>query len=566
MNIVSLLQDYRSGTLQPAQVIAGILEKIDDFPGIWINRFDDVVLLTRARHLQERGPNGLPLYGIPFAVKDNIDVAGLPTTAACPAFAYEPAVDATVVRLLIEAGAICLGKTNLDQFATGLVGTRSPHGVPENPYGKDFIPGGSSCGSAVAVARGLAAFSLGTDTAGSGRIPASFNNLFGWKPTRGVVSTSGVVPACRTLDCVSVFTTTAADIPLVSAVISAFDPADSFSRKGDFLPEVPVKRIGIPRPEQLEFFGDDNYAALWREKIVELQANGSEVIEIDFQPFLDAARLLYEGPWLTERYLATRELLESQPGAMHPVTLDIIQKGKLGSAVNVFEAQYRLADLKRQSECVWDSVDLLCTPTAGTIYRVSEVAGDPIRLNSRLGTYTNFLNLLDLCALAVPAGFRHDGMPFGVTFVAPAFGDRSLFAFAGAPHDPFGTMEIAVCGAHMTGLPLNSQLTSRGGSFVREAKTAPAYRMVALDEKRPGLFRVHENGVSLPMEIWRLPLAAVGSFLAEIPAPLGLGRVELEEGGDVCGFLCEVQAIRDRTDITGFGGWRNWLSRSTSAG
>ncbi len=561
MNITTLLKDYRSGASSPVKIISEILEKLDAFPGIWISRFSDEAFLARARSLEERGPDGLPLFGIPFAVKDNIDVAGLPTTAACPAFAYEPDANATVVRLLVEAGAICLGKTNLDQFATGLVGTRSPHGVPENPYGKDFIPGGSSCGSAVAVARDLSAFSLGTDTAGSGRVPAAFNNLYGWKPTRGVVSTRGVVPACRTLDCVSVFATTAADIQILARVISGFDAADSFSRKGEYHPEIPVRRIGVPRADQLEFFGDNEYAELWELNVAELQSQGAQVIEIDFQPFLDTARLLYEGPWLTERYLATGDLMESQPEAFYPVTLEIIQKGKHGSAVSAFEAQYRLADLKRQAESVWESVDLLCTPTAGTIYRVSEVAADPIRLNSNLGTYTNFLNLLDLCALAVPAGFRKDGMPFGVTYVAPAFFDRSLFAFAGAPADLTGTMELAVCGAHMTGLPLNSQLTSRGGIFVREAKTAPTYRMVALDDKRPGLFRVQENGVSLPMEIWRLPISEVGSFLAAIPSPLGLGRVALEEGGNVCGFLCETSAIPGKPDISDYDGWRNWLNR-----
>ncbi len=561
MKITTLLTEYRSGKTTPELIIAEILKKMDSYHGVWISRFSDEDLLRKARRLQGRDPEELPLFGVPFAVKDNIDVAGLPTTAACPAFSFDPEEDATVVRLLLEAGAICLGKTNLDQFATGLVGTRSPHGVPENPYGKAFIPGGSSSGSAVAVATGLAAFSLGTDTAGSGRVPAAFNNLFGWKPTRGGVSTRGVVPACRTLDCVSVFANSAEDLQIISKAISGFDPSDSFSRRGVFSPEKPVTTVGIPRADQLEFFGDDDYESLWNIKIAELRSRGLAIVEIDFQPFLDAARLLYEGPWLTERYLATRELLEKQPEAFHPVTRTIIEKGKHGSAGDVFEAQYRLADLKRQAESVWDSVDLVCTPTAGTIYRVDEVAADPIRLNSNLGFYTNFLNLLDLSALAVPAGFRKDGMPFGVTYVAPAFDDRSLFAFAGAPSDLTGTLDVAVCGAHMTGLPLNSQLTSRGAFLVKEARTSPDYRMVALDEKRPGLFRVHENGTSLPMEIWRLPLKDVGTFLAGIPAPLGLGRVSLEGGGDVCGFLCEVASTHDKMDITQCGGWRNWLNR-----
>ncbi len=557
MKITTLLAAYRSGESSPSAVISALIPHLDSDPAIWICRFPDDDLLRQARELE--GKSDLPLYGIPFAVKDNIDVAGLPTSAACPAFSYVPDEDAPVVRALREAGALCIGKTNLDQFATGLVGVRSPFGVPQNPFGSGFIPGGSSSGSAAAVARELVAFALGTDTAGSGRIPAAFNNLLGWKPTRGLVSTRGVVPACRTLDCVSVFANSAPDIQAVLRVVATFDAGDPFARDETLRPARPVQSVGVPMSDQLEFFGDAAYAALWKESLIALEARGLAVIEVDFAPFLEAARLLYEGPWVAERFLATKSLLENDAEAMHPVTRSIIEKGRNGSAADGFAAQYRLAGLKRRSERVWESVDILCTPTAGTIYKTCEVEADPIRLNSNLGYYTNFLNLLDLCGLAVPAGFRPDGLPFGITYIARAFDDRTLLALAGAPDAPEGTIDIAVCGAHMSGLPLNSQLTSLGANFVKATSTAPVYRMFALDEKRPGLVRVAGGGAALELEIWRLPETAVGSLLSGIPSPLGLGRVHLDDGSQVCGFLCEPVAAAEKPDITAHGGWRGWL-------
>lgn len=559
MKIDTLLRAYADGTSTPSGMMAGLLPELDADPAIWISRFTDSQLLARAGELEASSPGGLPLYGVPFAVKDNIDVAGLPTTAACPEFSFLPKEDAPVVRLLLEAGAICIGKTNLDQFATGLVGVRSPHGIPQNPYGREFIPGGSSAGSAVAVARNLVAFSLGTDTAGSGRVPAAFNNLFGWKPTRGLLSTRGVVPACRSLDCVSVFANSADDLQAVLQVVAVFDSGDPFARNLPLLPARAVQRIGIPGAGQLEFFGDSGYATCWDAAVKNLKAHNFSLVEVDFAPFLEAARLLYEGPWVAERYLATKAILDSTPDAFHPVTRSIIEKGRLGTTADGFSAQYRIAELKRQSEEVWKSVDLLCTPTAGTIYKISEVVADPVRLNSNLGYYTNFLNLLDLCGLGVPAGFRDDGLPFGITFIAPAFEDRTLLKIGGAASDHSGTMEIAVCGAHMSGLPLNHQLTARRAQFVKAARTAPAYRMFALDEKRPGLVRVSEGGASLDLEIWRLPESEAGSFLAGIPSPLGLGRIQLEDGGNVCGFLCEQVATNGKPDITSQGGWRAWL-------
>ena len=560
MSITELLASYAEGTTNSRDVIEGILPNLDADSAIWISRFSNQDLLSRAEEVWKFPVADFPLRGIPFAVKDNIDVAGLPTTAGCPDFSRTPVENAPVVSLLLDAGAICIGKTNLDQFATGLVGIRSPYGIPQNPFGADFIPGGSSSGSAVAVARGLVAFSLGTDTAGSGRVPAAFNNLYGWKPTRGLLSTQGVVPACRTLDCVSVFANSPEDIHILSRIISIYDVRDPFARGRKLLPVRTLHRVGIPRQDQLEFFGDQGYSSCWRSAVAELGQRGLEVVEVDFSPFLEAARLLYDGPWVSERYLATKDFFDNHPEALHPVTRAIIEKGRAGSAADCFAAQYRLADLKRATEKVWDSVDVLCSPTAGTIYKISEVEADPIRLNSNLGYYTNFLNLLDLCGFAVPAGFRNDGLPFGVTFMARAFEDRALFALAGSSPDFSGTLELAVCGAHMSGLPLNHQLTERGAQFVKTARTAAVYRMFALDEKRPGLVRVGDGGAALDLEIWRIRESEVGSFLAGIPSPLGLGRLELEEGCNVCGFLCEQFATVGKTDITSHGGWRAWLN------
>ncbi len=559
MKIGPLLAAYASGDSTPTGVVRALLSHLDTHAGIWISRFDDRRILARAADLEKTGPAGRPLYGIPFAVKDNIDVAGLPTTAACPEFRYEPEVNAPVVQRLLDAGAICIGKTNLDQFATGLVGVRSPYGVPENPFGSGFIPGGSSSGSAVAVARGLVAFALGTDTAGSGRVPAAFNNLFGWKPTRGLLSTRGVVPACRSLDCVSVFADSADDLQRISRVVAAFDPEDPFARNLPLQPRRAAQIVGIPRADQLEFFGDEGYAACWQEAVNALEARGLTVVEIDFSPFLEAAKLLYEGPWVAERYLATRELLDRDPDALLPVTRTIIENGRNGSAADAFAAQYRLAVLKRRSEAVWQEIDVLCTPTTGTIYTLAEIELNPVQLNSLLGTYTNFMNLLDLSGVAVPAGSRPDGMPFGVTYAAPAFDDLTLLALAGAEPDTTGTIEIAVCGAHMSGLPLNHQLTSRHGELVCSAKTAPVYRMFAIDDKRPGLVRCADGGAGIELEIWRIPLADAGSFLAGIPAPLGLGRVQIDDGSEVCGFVCESCATAGKPDITAHGGWRPWL-------
>jgi allophanate hydrolase len=535
---------------------------------VWISRLPRAAVL--AAHAKATGP----LAGATFAIKDNIDLAGLPTTAACPEYAYTPAVSAPVVQRLIDAGAIPLGKTNLDQFATGLVGVRSPHGVPVNPYGAAYLPGGSSAGSAVAVAAGLCNFSLGTDTAGSGRVPAAFNNLVGLKPTRGLLSTRGVVPACRTLDCVSIFTRTVADAAEVLAVAAAYDAEDPYSRPAapPVVDESWPPRIGVPRADQLEFFGNNDAAMLFAAAVARWRALGATVVEVDFAPFLEAARLLYEGPWVAERYAAIRDFIEQKPAALHPVTCRIIEGAKPLTAVAAFEATYKLAALRRRAEAVWGDIDVLLTPTAGTIYTVAEVEADPIRLNSNLGTYTNYMNLLDLCGLAVPAGFLPNGMPWGVTLVAPAFGDDRLLRlgakFLGEPAPkralaPAGPkVKLAVCGAHLSGLPLNGQLTDLGGRLVRAARTAPHYRFFALPgttPPKPGLVRVPEGGAAIEVEVWELPVDAYGRFVAAIPAPLGIGTLRLEDGEAVQGFLCEAFATAGARDITALGGWRAYL-------
>lgn len=596
MTLTELLASYRSGARTPRGVIAALLQALraDPDQAIFIHLLTDSEIEPWLAALDGKDPASLPLYGVPFAIKDNIDLAGIPTTAGCPAFAYTPAVSATVVQRLIDAGAIPLGKTNLDQLATGLVGVRSPYGVPKNPWHPDYIPGGSSSGSAVAVARGFAAFALGTDTAGSGRVPASFNHLFGVKPTCGLLSTSGVVPACRTLDCVSIFARNAADAATILGIAAAPDAADPYSRA---LPPQPARswsrglRLGVPRADQLEFFGDQAAADLFAAAVETARSLGAEIIPIDLAPFLETARLLYEGPWVAERTLTARQLLESHPEALLPVTRAIIGGGLTRTATDTFSAFYALADNKRRAATIWASVDAILTPTAATPCTVDEVMADPIRLNSNLGYYTNFMNLLDLAALAMPAGFLPQGMPWGVTIFAPAFTDWHLLNFAsrwpippapGQPapplladspasiHPPVPVLEIAVCGAHLEGLPLNHQLTSRGGWLVRSAKTAPCYQMVKLPggpPHRPGLIRrPGSQGASIELEIWALPLPAVGSFLAGIPAPLGLGTVELEDGSSVCGFICEGCAAEGTLDITATGGWRAWLASTQPGG
>jgi len=559
LDIIGLLSSYRKKLATPEEVIRLLVPFLDRDPALWISRRTNEELVARAIELGRLDPSSLPLYGIPFAVKDNIDVVGLKTTAACPEFAYMPSESAYVVKVLESAGAICIGKTNLDQFATGLVGTRSPYGIPVNACREDLIPGGSSSGSAVAVAGGLVSFSLGTDTAGSGRVPAALNGIYGWKPTKGLVSTRGVVPACRTLDCVSVFARNVSDLAAIQKVIAVFDDGDPYSH--DIILQAGSKpaKIGVPRNADLEFFGDKEYAECWLQAVDAFP--GDMKVEVDCSALIQAAQLLYGSKaWLAERAHSTQSILKSRPDRMLDVTRGIISKGMEATGEEVFDAFYHLAELKRVAEKALAEVDVLVMPTIGTTFTIEQVLADPIETNSVLGTYTNFMNLLDYCGLAIPVNQTTDGRPFGVTLIGRAGADLTLFALAGGQiQQDQQSVRLAVCGGHMQGLPLNSQLTSRGSKFVAATCTSPRYQLVQLDDVRPGLCRQDGKGASIELEIWELPTSEVGSFIQSIPHPLSIGSIELHDGSWVQGFLCEGYAIAGKKDISEFGGWRAWL-------
>ncbi|GAA5482665.1 allophanate hydrolase [Haloferula sargassicola] len=512
----------------------------------------------------------LPLWGVPFVAKDNIDVAGWPTTAACPDFAYVAETDAAVVRRLREAGAIPIGKGNLDQFATGLVGTRSPYGVARNAVAPGWLPGGSSSGSASSVAAGLCVFSLGTDTAGSGRVPAAFQELVGWKPSKGLLSTRGVVPACRSLDCVSVFANSVADAAEIMDVAGVFDAEDPYSR--DLGVDRPLgKRVGVPK--DLDFSGDPDTPGLFAAAAEKMAALGYERIEIDLTPFVEAAKLLYEGPWVAERWAAVGDFVAEKPDSVFPVTRQILEASQGWDAVATFLAQDKLKAFAREVEPVWETIDLLLLPTTPCLYRVEEVLEEPYQTNATLGRYTNFMNLLDLCAVAIPAGRARDGVvPWGVTLAAPAGKDASLLEVASSftgeawSRQAQGGIPVVVCGAHLEGLALHWQLADRGARLVSKTKTAPAYRMYALPAgegipPRPALIREDANGAAIEVEVWSLDRAAFGDFVSKVPAPLGIGKVLLEDGSEVPGFIAEPRATEGAEDITAFGGWRPYLAR-----
>jgi len=433
LNPQLLRADYRSGNISPIQVMELIYKRIEaesENP-IWINLRSRADVIASAQALDLQNIENLPLFGIPFAVKDNIDVLDLPTTAACPAFSYMPSKPATVVQKLLEAGAIVIGKTNLDQFATGLVGTRSPYGACRNAFDPDFISGGSSSGSAIAVAKNLVSFALGTDTAGSGRVPAGFNNLVGLKPSKGLISTTGVVPACRSLDCVSIFALTSNDAEYILKIAAGFDPSDAYSRSmPQILPADFPQNFRFGVPHKLEFFGDREYQKLYEQSLTQLQKIGGTAVEIDFTPFREVAQLLYSGAWVVERYAALKEFLADHPQQILPVLQTILDGALKYTASDVFTGFYRLAALQQQANLAWQTMDILAVPTTGTIYSIKEVEANPLSLNTNLGYYTNFVNLLDLAAIALPAGFRPDGLPFGITLIAPAFSDLALCALA----------------------------------------------------------------------------------------------------------------------------------------
>ena len=552
-------------------------------------------LVAEARSLRAHAPDARPpLYGIPFAVKDNIDVAGLPTTAACPDFAYVPRESAPVVDRLRAAGAICVGKTNLDQFATGLGGVRSPYGIPPNPFHPRHVTGGSSSGSAASVARGQVAFALATDTAGSGRVPAAFTNIVGLKPSRGLLSLRGVVPACRSLDCVSVMALTCDDAREVAAVSTGFDAYDPYSRfeaarfAWSARPFAGGVRIGVPRPDDLDFGSDD--ARLAFERACEgLVAMGVAIEPVDMAPFFEAGRLLYEGPWIAERLSGLEDFVRSHPGSILPVIRTILSQGEGYRATDAFRALHRLAALRRQVAPLWDRLHALAVPSAPDLPTIEAMLANPIGANARLGRYTTFANLLDLAAVAVPSGFRGDGLPAGVSIIGPWGRDASLLSFASAfhartlgslgatdwprpPPEPRandsqdGCLLVAVVGAHLAGQPLNRQLTDRGATLVRTARTAPSYRLYALPgtvPPKPGLVRGDEGaGARIEVEVWALPIETFGSFIDGVKAPLAIGQIELDDGARVHGFLCEGHAVKSALDISSFGGWRAYLGRA----
>lgn len=594
--IVDWQNAYRDGA-SPTALLPGLLDSMNQDDAAWITLIDQTYLAAQLQALEAKRASDpdlltLPLYGVPFAAKDNIDVAGIRTTAACPEFAYVAQQHATVVQRLLDAGAIVIGKTNLDQFATGLVGIRSPYGVVPNTFDAEYVSGGSSSGSASVVARGLVPFSLGTDTAGSGRVPAGLNNIVGLKPTVGSLSGRGVVPACRTLDCVSIFATTVADAELVYTQAAGYDEADAYSRArpeqvSTTLP--PRPRFGIPAAP--EFYGDTVAEAAYAEALAAVRASGAECIPLDFSLFDQVTALLYDGPWVAERYAAIAAFAEEHADAIHPVVRNIIFRANEFSAADTFNAQYKLADLKRAADKIMASVDALLVPTAPTHYKIADVAADPVRLNSHMGKYTNYVNLLNWCALAVPANLRSDGLPFGLTLIGPAWSDHALAAYGklwqaqtglkrGATDLPYlaleaaasstqelvpaGHLRVAVVGAHLTGMPLNRELTERKALLVESTHTASNYRLYALAQTvppKPGLAR-GKDGAAIAVELWDIPLTAFGSFVAGVPAPLGIGTLELADGRLVKGFICEPYALESAQDITAYGGWRAYCNKA----
>jgi len=584
---------YRDQGARPEALLQGLVQALATDDPAWIWRADAAWLKSELARIGQLDAATAPLWGVPFAVKDNIDVAGLPTTAACPAFAYTAGAHATAVQRLMAAGAVLVGKTNLDQFATGLVGTRSPYGEVPNSFDAAYVSGGSSAGSASVVARGLVPFALGTDTAGSGRVPAGFNNLVGLKPTPGRAGMAGVLPACKSLDVVSVFALTVADAAEVAACIDGPD-AQSAPQSPPLRPAwLPERlRVGVPASPRLDHALA--YPAAWAAAVAQAKALGAELVPVDMGAFHEVAALLYDGPWVAERYAVVRELISARPDTLDATVRRVIEKATRFSAMDAYKARYELEDLARRIAPLWQAMDVLMVPTSPSHPTRAQVAAEPVARNSELGTYTNFVNLLGLAALAVPAGFTSKAMPFGVTFIGPGGSDTALAGLgqrwqqaqcaagplmlgahlrpAQADDLPLGpvpaaapTLALAVVGAHLQGLPLHSQLQVRGCRLLQRTRSAPHYRLFALPgtvPPKPGLSRVlpGQGGTAIELEVYEMPLDLVGSFLALIPPPLGLGSVELADGQWVKGFICEGAALQNATDISHFGGWRAYLA------
>ncbi|NUT74715.1 allophanate hydrolase [Pseudomonas sp. C1C7] len=584
LQLDALRSAYRDASITPRELLLGLRDKaaaLNPDYHLFIHLLSVEELEPYLAALEGRDIDSLPLYGVPFAIKDNIDLAGIPTTAACPAFAYVPQHSATIVEQLLALGAIPLGKTNLDQFATGLNGSRSPYGACPNSVLPEYPSGGSSAGSSLAVALGVASFSLGTDTAGSGRVPAALNNLVGMKATKGLISTAGVVPACRTLDCVTTFTATAREASQLLALTAHLDPRDEYSRAnpqwndGSAFGAPRPFRFGVPRAQDLQFFGCPEGPVLFADAVKRLKVLGGEAVELDLSPFLEAARLLYEGPWVAERFSVAGELMEHNPEAVLPVIRAVLAKAPAVSGVQTFRAQYRLQALKAVCDKALADLDCVVTPTIGRPVTLAELAAEPVLRNSELGYYTNFMNLLDYAAIAVPSGFMDNGLPWGVTLFGRAFTDQYLLSVTNglqrqqglavptpatiARHD---RARLVVCGAHLDGLALNWQLKQRGARLVETTFSSADYHLYALaggPPFRPGMVRVKQGGVAIAVEVWELPSSELGSFLTGIPAPLGLGKVQLADGRWESGFICEPYGLEGAVDISHLGGWRAYL-------
>ncbi|TVR12538.1 MAG: allophanate hydrolase [Planctomycetota bacterium] len=566
-----------------------LLSAIDPHDPMWISCADDRML---EQALAAADPQA-PMYGVPFVVKDNIDAAGWVTTAACREFAYMAAEDAAAVAALRASGMILIGKTNMDQFATGLVGTRSPYGAVPNPFNSQYISGGSSSGSAAAVSRGLVPVALGTDTAGSGRVPAACCNIVGLKPSLGQISTHGVVPACRSLDCVSIFALTVHDAACVLQHCQGFDARDPYSQAPRQLPVAMPQRLGIP--DEMEWYGDEAAAAAWQESLEHWRQAGATLVPCSFAAMRALALLLYEGPWVAERHAAIREFFTTQREVMNPIVAGIIAKAESFSASDAYSAEYQRQALKRAIHAHFATADALLVPTAPRLPRLDAVAADPVGVNSQLGLWTNFVNLADCCALALPAQMRPDGLPFGVTLIAPAGHDQALAALGsrwtsqqalplgatGAPWPQLPPLEsgsqtsacehklLAVVGAHLSGQPLNQQLTERGGRLAETTTTAAAYQLCALAHSspaKPGMRRLKEGGHAITVELWELSPQAFAELVALVPAPLAIGRVSLADGREVCGFVAQDGALDDAEDISHFGGWREYLAHRNEQG
>jgi allophanate hydrolase len=582
LDIESLRTAYQSGALTPETLVEALYARLESeaLEGAWIHRVSLHEAREQARALRQRpGAATLPLFGIPFAVKDNIDVAGMPTTAGCPGYRYEPVQSAPSVAALIDAGALCLGKVALDQFATGLVGSRSPHGPCRNVFDPELLSGGSSSGSALVVAAHQVSFALGTDTAGSGRVPAALNNVVGLKPSVGLISTEGVVPACASLDCVSVFALNVEDAVRVRELM-----AGPGARAAGALPE--RFRFGVP--DALLPSGDEAASQAFAAAVAQLERLGGSAVPLDFTPFVELGNQLY-GPSVVERYWAVGRFIEEHPDSVLPVTRDIILAGKQYGPKETLAGLKQIARLRQQCQQALSQVDLLVTPTIPRPFRIEDDRREPRSVNDKLGVYTRFANYVGCPVLAVPAGFRSDGLPFGVSLVGKPAQDAELDALAARLHaasgagagrrrDPLpssalastastaaaGDARVAVVGAHMRGLALNTQLTELGATYVETTRSAPRYRLFVLPggpPERPGLVQVNADGHAIELEVWQLSWQALGQLLSRVPAPLGIGSVELASGARVKGFLCESCATEGARDISQLGGYRAYLAQ-----